>query len=107
MDAEARKRLEKVLRKPYLTLRLNAYHASLTSCALAIHYEDLIRLGHVTDFAELARLGHVTRARVAQIMNLRLLAPDIQEQLSLLPRIVRGRAEVNLRDLQGIAVQVD
>jgi hypothetical protein len=75
--------------------------------ALAIHYEDLIRSGHVSDFAELARLGHVTRARVTQIMNLRLLAPDIQEQLLLLPRIVRGRAEVNLRDLQGIAGQVD
>lgn len=75
--------------------------------ALAIHYEDLIRAGYVSDFAELARLGHVTRARVTQIMNLRLLAPDIQEQLLLLPRIVRGRAEVNLRDLQGIAVQVD
>ena len=37
-----------------------------------IHYEDLIRAGHVSDFAELARLGHVTRARVTQIMNLRL-----------------------------------
>jgi hypothetical protein len=49
--------------------------------ALAIHFEDLIRQGVVTDYADLARLGHVTRARVTQIMNLRMLAPKIQEQL--------------------------
>lgn len=49
--------------------------------ALAIHFEDLIRRGIVADYAELARLGHVTRARVTQIMNLRLLAPEIQEYL--------------------------
>jgi hypothetical protein len=46
-----------------------------------IHFEDLIRQGVVTDYADLARLGHVTRARVTQIMNLRMLAPKIQEQL--------------------------
>lgn len=49
--------------------------------ALAIHFEDLIRRGIVTDYADIARLGHVTRARVTQIMNLRLLAPEIQEAL--------------------------
>ncbi len=49
--------------------------------ALAIHFEDLIKQGVVTDYADLARLGHVTRARVTQIMNLRLLAPEIQEDL--------------------------
>ncbi len=31
--------------------------------ALAIYYEDLIRKGHVHDYAEIATLGHVTRAR--------------------------------------------
>lgn len=49
--------------------------------ALAIYYEDLIRQGHVHDYAEIAALGHVTRARVTQIMNLRLLAPDLQGRL--------------------------
>ncbi len=49
--------------------------------ALAIYYEDLIRQGQVHDYAEIATLGHVTRARVTQIMNLRLLAPDLQERL--------------------------
>ena len=31
--------------------------------------------------AELARLGQVSRARISQIVNLLMLAPDIQEEL--------------------------
>jgi hypothetical protein len=75
--------------------------------ALAIHYEELIRAGHVSDFAELARLGHVTRARVTQIMNLRLLAPEIQEELLALPAVQSGRAKIHLRQLQTIVVTTD
>lgn len=71
--------------------------------ALAIHYEELIRAGHVSDFAELARLGHVTRARVTQIMNLRLLAPDIQEAILSLPVVNKGRSAIHLRDLQEVS----
>ncbi len=48
--------------------------------ALAIRFEYLIKTGQVTGYAELARLGHVTRARITQIMNLTLQAPDIQEE---------------------------
>ena len=36
-------------------------------------------------------IGHVIRARVTQIINLNLLAPDIQEDLLFLPRVERGR----------------
>lgn len=72
--------------------------------ALAIYYEDLIRKGHVHDYAEIATLGHVTRARVTQIMNLRLLAPDIQEHLLLLPRILEGRDPINLGGIQELAI---
>ena len=75
--------------------------------ALAIRFERLIHAGEVTDYAELARLGHVTRARITQIMNLRLLAPDIQEQLLFLPRIDRGRAPIHLSQLQPIAATPD
>jgi predicted XRE-type DNA-binding protein len=75
--------------------------------ALAIYYEDLIRQGHVYDYAEIATLGHVTRARVTQIMNLRLLAPSIQEQLLSLSRITSGRVEWSLRDFQTIALEQD
>ncbi len=75
--------------------------------ALAIYYEDLIRQGHVHDYAEIAALGHVTRARVTQIMNLRLLAPDLQERLLFLIRIVGGRDTFCLRRLQPIALESD
>jgi hypothetical protein len=73
--------------------------------ALAIYYEDLIRQGHVHDYAEIATLGHVTRARVTQIMNLRLLAPDLQEQLLNVPRIEQGRDPICLRMFQAIALE--
>ena len=80
----------------------------ITRCmALAIYYEDFIRQGHVYDYAEIATLGHVTRARVTQIMNLRLLAPDLQERLLFLIRIVGGRDVLSLRQLQAIALESD
>ena len=49
--------------------------------ALAIKFQDMVDRGEVRDYADLARLGYVTRARVTQIMNLLLLAPQIQEAL--------------------------
>jgi len=49
--------------------------------ALAIKFHELVNCGEVQDYADLARLGYVTRARVTQIMNLLLLAPDIQETI--------------------------
>ena len=71
--------------------------------ALAIRFDGLIRSGAVRDQAELSRLGHVTRARMTQIMNLLLLAPDIQETILFLPRIENGRSAIHLRHLQPIA----
>ena len=53
--------------------------------ALAIKFQDMVDRGEVRDYADLARLGHVTRARMSQIMNLLLLAPDIQETILDLP----------------------
>lgn len=75
--------------------------------ALAIYYEDLIRKGHVHDYAEIAALGHVTRARVTQIMNLRLLTPEIQEELLTLDRVIDGRDSQSLRQVQSIALESD
>lgn len=73
--------------------------------ALAIRFDRLIKEGEITDQADLARLGNVSRARVTQIMNLLLLAPDIQEALLFLPRTERGRdpiREHHIRPLTGI-----
>ena len=75
--------------------------------ALAIRLDVLIRTGAVRDQAEVARVGRVSRARVTQIMNLVLLAPDLQEQLVFLERPSAGLAGVILADLQVIARQPD
>src|SRR5258708_2946294 len=64
--------------------------------ALAIKFQDMIDRGEVRDYSNLARLGYVSRARLTQIMNLLLLAPDIQEQLLLSESTVQER---NLRIL--------
>jgi hypothetical protein len=55
--------------------------------ALAIKFQDMVDRGEVRDYADLARLGYVTRARVTQIMNLLMLAPDIQEDILELGRV--------------------
>ena len=71
--------------------------------ALAIHFEDLIQQGTVTDYADLARLGHVTRARVTQIMNLRLLAPEIQEEVLFISETSTSSTVLTLKKLQILA----
>jgi hypothetical protein len=71
--------------------------------ALAIWFDELIRKGEVKNLAELAKLGQVSRTRITHIMNLLLLAPEIQEELLFLPWIERGSDVIRLRDLQGVA----
>ncbi len=71
--------------------------------ALAIRMEHLIRAGGIIDYSQLAQLGHVSRARITQIMNLLLLAPDIQEQILFLPAARGSRHPVRLAQLQPIA----
>jgi hypothetical protein len=75
--------------------------------ALALRFEQLLRAGQITTYAELARLGQVTPARISQIMNLLGLAPDLQEALLFLPRVARGRDPLHLRQLQPIAATLD
>jgi hypothetical protein len=75
--------------------------------ALAIRFESLIQNGTVTNYADLARLGHVSRARVTQIMNLLLLAPDIQEAILFLPPVARVRDPIHLLQIQRIALLAD
>ena len=75
--------------------------------ALAIHFEGLLASGEVTDMADLARLGHVSRARITQIMNLRLLAPDIQEDLLFLPRTDAPRDPLKYADIRPLTVEPD
>jgi len=75
--------------------------------ALAIRFDQLVRTGEVRDYADLARLGHVSRVRITQIMNLLLLAPDIQEEILFLPNIEQGRERIFIRQLQPLAATCD
>jgi hypothetical protein len=75
--------------------------------ALAIRCEKLIREGVVADQSELARFGQITTARMTQIMSLLNLAPDLQEQILLLPRTERGRDPVREADIRPIATTLD
>ena len=75
--------------------------------ALAIRMENLIRAGGIIDYSQLAQLGHVSRARITQIMNLLLLAPDIQEQILFLLPVSGRRDRIRLAQLQPIAKILD
>ena len=58
------------------------------------------------DYADLARLGGVSRARMTQIMQLRNLAPPIQERILLHPPVSGKREEVHERELRRVAACV-
>ncbi|QYK49193.1 MAG: hypothetical protein KF838_04905 [Phycisphaeraceae bacterium] len=75
--------------------------------ALAIRFDELVRRGAVTDFAEIAELGQVTRARVSQIVNLLNLDPTLQEALLFLPLVAGERETVSERDVRAIAAEPD
>ena len=69
--------------------------------ALAIKFQDMVDRGEVADYADLARLGYVTRARLTQIMNLLLLAPDVQEAILIVDRV--ATASLNEHQLRAVA----
>jgi hypothetical protein len=74
---------------------------------LAMRFDELIRSGEVTSYAELAQLGHVTRARLSQIAGLLCLAPDLQEKILFLPCTLKGRDPIQLQHLLPIAAIPD
>jgi hypothetical protein len=75
--------------------------------ALAIRFEQLIQDGVVQDQSDLAHLALVSRARVTQIMDLLMLAPDIQEALLFLPPVHKGRDPMTERDVRRILAEID
>ena len=72
--------------------------------ALAIKFQDMADRGEVRDYADIARLGYVTRARLTQIMNLLLLAPNIQEVL--LSEMLPMQTSIPERTLRVVAQMV-
>ncbi len=60
--------------------------------ALAHHIERLIEAGELSGYAEAARSLGLTRARLTQVMNLLLLAPEIQGRIATEALILGERA---------------
>jgi hypothetical protein len=70
--------------------------------ALAHHIQAAIDRGAIADRAAVARKLGLTRARITQLLDLTLLAPDLQSRVLEL-EAVDGREPVSERDLRGIA----
>ena len=69
--------------------------------ALAHRIAADIEAGRYKDYADVARRHRLTRARLTQLMNLLLLAPDIQEEVLVLEFPV-GREPVTERTLRRV-----
>jgi hypothetical protein len=74
--------------------------------ALAHHLERAVDSGEYLDRAELSRRYGITRARVTQILNLTLLAPDIQDQILHL-EAVDGLEPSSERALREVSSAID
>ena len=70
--------------------------------ALAHRLHGMLDCGEVSSMADIARLGRVTRARLTQVMDLLLLAPDIQEEILFLPPRESGRDAITLRKMRAV-----
>lgn len=77
--------------------------------ALAIKLQGMIDCGEIQDYVDIARLGYITRARASQIMNLTLLAPDIQEELLFLEDSTGGGTmkEHHIRKIAAVSAWSD
>lgn len=75
--------------------------------ALAICSERLLATGIANSQAELAERGQVTTARMAQIMMLLNLAPDVQEAVLFLPRIDHGGTPITETEIRPITATLD
>ena len=75
--------------------------------ALAHKIDSMIRNDELDDYAEAARRLQLTRARLSQITNLLLLAPEIQEEILDLPLVTDERDPVTERQLRPIAAEPD
>ena len=69
--------------------------------ALAHHVDRLVDAGDLTSYAAAGRLLGLTRARMTQIENLTLLAPEIQAQL------VAGVTDISERRLRRVVQKAD
>ncbi len=69
--------------------------------ALAHKFQRMLDSGEVKSMADLARLGRVSRARITQIMDLLMLAPEIEEA------VLTGCVDTTVPELLDIVQIVD
>jgi hypothetical protein len=70
--------------------------------ALAIRLEELLQGGVAKDAVELAALAQLSRSRITQIINLRNLAPALQQRLLELNGSVPGLTEPAIRRITAV-----
>ena len=75
--------------------------------ALAHRIDWMVLSGEIADYAEAARRLGFTRARVTQITNMLLLAPEIQEEILCMPPTTVGRDPVTERQLRPMTAEMD
>ena len=67
--------------------------------ALAHHINSLLDAGDLASYSEAATVLELTRARLTQVMNLLLLAPEVQERIAL------GELRVSERGLRRVVAE--
>jgi serine/threonine protein kinase len=75
--------------------------------ALAIRLEDRLQQGVAKDAAEVAALAQLSKSRITQILNLRNLAPALQQRLLELKENCPSLTEPALRQISGAAQIAD
>ncbi|MBZ5640609.1 MAG: hypothetical protein LAO51_17875 [Acidobacteriia bacterium] len=74
--------------------------------ALAHQIDAKIRAGEYDDLTDAARKMGITRTRITQIVNLTMLAPEIQAAILAWPATTEGRDPVSERSLRAIVAEV-
>ena len=74
--------------------------------AIAIRCDQMLRTGAVPDASALAEIARISQPRMTQILNLTLLAPDIQGKLLFLDPVEEGKPEVSEKAMQRICAEV-
>jgi len=78
-QAKGRKRLRDKAVEPVIVCGQRIPRATQL-LALAITFEDMIRIGQARSYAEIARRTRVSGARLSQIMKLLEMGPEDQEE---------------------------
>ena len=73
--------------------------------AFAHKIDGRIRAGEFSDMADAARQIGITRGRMTQLLNLLLLAPEIQEAILTMEPVDRGRDPIAERSLRPIVAE--